>query len=96
MIYEIVRDEINNRDFEDLLKMGCPTDEYLIEITDIVGEIRRNNIRDEQLLAKVIGDTFNYYFGYNREGKLGYTIDKCLPAARNILLKLKENDYARF
>lgn len=86
MLYNIVKEEIDNWDAEALLKMGAPSDEYEIEIKDIVGEIELNNVVDEKHIAKVISDTFNYYFS-----GLGYvyTVDKTLPIARRITNKFK-------
>lgn len=98
-MYEIVKDEINKWDGEQCIQMGMPHDTYLIEISDIMGEIRHNNITDERVLAKTIRDVFHYYFGhidYSKKTKVsGYTIDNCLPVARRILVRLKESELCK-
>lgn len=83
---EVIRKCVNAYDPEQLLKIGCPTDEYDREIKDIAEEITKNSTIMEVWI--IICNTFHWYFHSHSDPVLYWNAYKEL--AEKIVTELAE------
>jgi len=84
-LFEIVKKAIDEWDSYNLLKMGCPNDEYDIESKEIANKLNcENNIQD---IAYIISDIFSNSFDDPKR----FSVENCIEVANKIKTLMENN-----
>lgn len=80
MNYNLIKRIIDNWDPVGLLAMGCPSDEYNLEVEEIFQFCKITHTKQE--IGEMIYSTFYNFFGENTFEK---TIEECFDVGKKIL-----------